>query len=116
MSFKRGDMLMLYFPIPGNSRQGITYHPGIVVSGADIYETEGLFYAVMMSTKNHNPQYSFELTRDMVTMPNEKYPSFVKCHLLNTFDDRDVDRRIGHLREPHLTRLIEQVKQTLFHG
>lgn len=70
----------------------------------------------MMSTKNHNPEYTFEINKDMVTMPNEKYPSFAKCHLLNNFDDRDVDKRIGRLKEPYLSQLIEQVKQTLFHG
>ena len=106
MSYKQGDMLMLYFPIPGNSRQGITHHPGVVVSGADLYETEGLFFAVMVSTKNHNPQCGFELTKDVVTMPSEKYLSFIKCHLLNTFDDRDADKRIGHSKEPYRRSLL----------
>jgi PemK-like, MazF-like toxin of type II toxin-antitoxin system len=113
MTYRQGEMLMLDFPING---QPMTYHPGIVVSGADIYEAEEFFYAVMLSTKAHNPQFSFELTKDMVTNPNGKFPSFVKCHIVAQFNKRDVNKRIGFLKEPYLTQLIERVKQTLFHG
>ncbi len=105
---KPGELLMLYFPI-GNRP---SYHPGIVVS---VFEEEELFYAVMLSTKAYNLNYAFEISANMVNQSNGKYPSFAKCHLLNPFTGRDIDRRVGRLKEPHLKQLIQKVINTLFH-
>lgn len=113
MNVRRGELLMLYFPIPGT---GITYHPGVVVSSDGLFEAEEFFYAVMLSTKPHHPEFIFEIRPEMVTQANGKYPSFAKCHLLNTFKTRDIDRKIGYLKEPYLQQLTEKVIASVFHG
>ena len=41
-------------------------HPALVVSVDEIFELEGFFYAVTLSTKNIYPEFTFEITPLMI--------------------------------------------------
>jgi hypothetical protein len=44
-------------------------HPAIVVSKDDIFEAEGFFYAILLSTKNLFPEFTMEITPQMINSP-----------------------------------------------
>ena len=59
-------------------------HPALIISNNDLFEDEDIFYAVLMSTKNHFPKYTIEITPEMLTKKIDKKGYFV-THLLGQF-------------------------------
>lgn len=54
-----GEIVEVTFKFPG---EGYKVHPALVLSGSNLQEDEeGMFYAVLISSKNHNPQYTMEI-------------------------------------------------------
>lgn len=92
----------------------MTYHPGIVISNDELYEAEGFFYCVMMSTKNYHPEYIFEITKDMVSKPGGKFPSYAKCQIINNFTEKDIEKRFGMIKQEAFKKLIVKIKQSIF--
>ena len=72
-------------------------HPALVVSVPEVQqEEEGLFYAVLISTKNLHPKYTIEiLPEDIVNQPVLERKSYFVTHILTYFLCRDVIQRKG---------------------
>jgi hypothetical protein len=64
-------------------------HMAIIVSNNDLQLDEDFFYIVMISSKNYNPQYTFELTNEMLTKPLQQR-SYVICQLLGGYTEQQV--------------------------
>ena len=104
------EILSLYYPIPG---KGMTIHPGIVVSNDELFEEEGFFYCVMMSTKKNPQQYALEITPEMVTKDSQSI-SYAKCQIMATFTERDIEKRFGYLKNEYFEILIKKIHQSIF--
>ena len=77
MKVYQGDIVELNFELPNGK---LKIHPALVVSNQNVLEAEEIFYAVMISTKEYNDEFTFELSNEMLTKPLSK-KSFVKCQL-----------------------------------
>jgi mRNA-degrading endonuclease toxin of MazEF toxin-antitoxin module len=88
-------------------------HPAIVISNNDLFEDEGFFYCCMISSKDYNPQYTFEIKDSMVSKPFEK-KSFVKCQIIGGFTERDILRNISNMRSESFEKLIIKVTSSIF--
>lgn len=67
-----GEIVEVTFKFPA---EGYKVHPALVVSGQDLQEDEdGMFYAVLISSKNHSPKYTLELKDEWLTRqcPNSR--------------------------------------------
>lgn len=54
-----GEIVEVTFKFPG---EGYKVHPALVISGSELQEDEhGMFYAVLISSKNHSPKYTLQL-------------------------------------------------------
>lgn len=108
--YSQRDIVEVAFVFPdGKSKP----HPGIIISGQELYEAEGFFYVVMMSTKNFFPEYTFPVTKDMVN-GNVNKTGFVTCHLINSYMDRDVLGRHGSMKKEYFDKLVAKIKETIF--
>jgi isopenicillin N synthase-like dioxygenase len=58
MNIHQRDIVEIAF-YTGNKPEA---HPALVVSVDDIYESEGFFYAILLSTKNVFPDFTFDKT------------------------------------------------------
>ncbi|MCR5197257.1 MAG: hypothetical protein K6D55_00535 [Prevotella sp.] len=82
-----GEIVEVPFLLPGGVFKA---HPALVVSPCRLQEDEdGLFYALLISTKNHNPQYTIELKNEWLNKPMLKQSFFV-THILSFFKLSDV--------------------------
>ncbi len=110
MKYKQKDIVEVNFLFPDGSFKP---HMGIIASNNELQEAEEFFYLVMISSKNHNPQYTYELSNDMLSTPLSK-KSYVVCQLISGYTERDVIRKIGHIKEPYFGEIVEKVIESIF--
>ena len=88
-------------------------HPALIVSNDQLQEDEGFMYFALISSKDYNPQYCYELKDGMMTKPLSKV-SYVKCQLLVGDVERDVLSKIGVLKQPYFNEVVEKIKTSIF--
>lgn len=68
-------------------------HPALVISRNQLQENEdGMFYAVLISTKNHHPEYTIQIKDEWLNKPMGRKSYFI-THLVNIFNVTDVIQR-----------------------
>ncbi|MDR0792044.1 MAG: type II toxin-antitoxin system PemK/MazF family toxin [Chitinophagaceae bacterium] len=88
-------------------------HMAIVISNDELNENEGFFYLAMISSKNYNPQYTFELRDDMLSKPL-RLKSYVVCQLISGYTERDVIKKCSKVNEMVFVEIVEKIKKTIF--
>ncbi|MCL2739304.1 MAG: type II toxin-antitoxin system PemK/MazF family toxin [Bacteroidales bacterium] len=88
-------------------------HMAIVISNDELNENEGFFYLAMISSKNYNPQYTFELSNDMLSKPL-RLKSYVICQLISGYTERDVIKKCSSVNRPVFLEIVERIKKTIF--
>lgn len=110
MKVNQRDVVFLNFQLPNGQFKP---HPAVIVSTDQLYEAESIYYAIMLSTKPHNPDF-------MVTLPPEAFnystdtTSFAKCQLLLQVSDYDIIKRFGSLKAQPFKEIIEKIRSTVF--
>lgn len=92
-------------------------HPALVVSLPDLQEKEaGLFYAVLISTKNHHPEYSIEIKpEDIINEFNLEKKSYFVTHIITYFLCRDVIQRKGAIvTKNKFNEVVDSVINNIF--
>ena len=90
-------------------------HPAIVVSVDDIFEIEGFFYAVLLSTKNIFPDFTFEVTPNMISKPRNEKVGYAVCHMIQQFYPEDVVSRTGaSLKLETFEQVITKIQNVVF--
>src|SRR5579872_3283188 len=102
MKVQQRDIIEVNFELP-NGR--FKTHPALVVSNENVLETEDIFYAVMISSKLFNDEFTFELENSMLSKPLSK-KSFVKCQLIQSYSTYEVISKISSIKPAY----FEQIK------
>ncbi len=110
MTIKQRDIIELNFLMPdGKSKP----HPAIVISNNELIDDEGFFYCCMISTKDYNPQYTFELHDSMLLKPLSQ-KSFVKCQIIGGFTERDIIKKYSSMRAEAFDYLVNKIITCVF--
>jgi hypothetical protein len=115
MAVKRvhyGEIVEVTFKFPG---EGYKVHPALVLSGDNLQEDEeGMFYAVLISSKNYNPQYTLEIQNEWLTKPMLKQSFFV-THFMTYFTPDEVTQSYNTaVRSVYMDRIISKVIRSIF--
>lgn len=90
-------------------------HPAIVVSNYGILEAEGFFYAVLLSTKNHFPEYTLEITPEMINKPRNQNKGYAVCHMIQLYTPDQIISRTGStLKKEVFLKVIEKITNVIF--
>ena len=82
-----GEIVEVTFKFPG---EGYKVHPALVISPSALREDEdGMFYAVLISSKNYLPQYTLEIKGEWLTKPLPKRSYFI-THFMAYFTPDEV--------------------------
>ncbi len=97
MKYQQRDIIEVNFELPNGLFKP---HPALIISQEEIFNAEDIYYIVMLSTKQHYPDFLFEITPDMLnyTQPNSP-KSFVCCHLLNDVEEYEINQRFGSVKK-----------------
>jgi hypothetical protein len=61
------------------------------------------------------PEYTFEVTQDMINKPRNDRNGFAVCHMVQQFYQEDVITRTGaSLKKDIFEKVIEHVKEIIF--
>ncbi|MES1223532.1 MAG: type II toxin-antitoxin system PemK/MazF family toxin [Bacteroidota bacterium] len=110
MKVQQRDIVELNFELPDGK---LKVHPALVVSNENVLETEDIFYAVMISSKPFNDDFTFELNDNMLTKPLSK-KSFVKCQLLQSYSINEVISKISSIKQVYFEQIKKQIFDTVF--
>lgn len=90
-------------------------HPALVLSTERLFEEEeGMFYAVLISTKNHHPEYTMKIEDEWLNRPLGKESYFV-THIVTFFKLEDVIRRTNtYVKEHFFYKVLERVIDSMF--
>ena len=107
-----GEIVEVTFRFPD---EGFKVHPALVVSGENLQnDEEGMFYAVLISSKNHNPKYTIELKNEWLTRPMPKQSFFV-THFLTYFTPEEVTRSFRtSVKSEYMDTIISKVVRSVF--
>lgn len=108
---RQGEIVEVDFRLPNDD---LKPHPALVVSPI-INDAQGDFvYAILISSQNINPQYTIEITPDMVTKPMLKQSYFV-THILDKFEERCITRHNNNFIKPeYFDTVLEKIIHSIF--
>lgn len=107
MTIRQRDIVEIAF-YTGNKPEP---HPAVVISKDDIFEAEGFFYAILLSTKNLFPEFTMEITPDMISSPR----NHAVCHMIQQFYLEDIITRTGStLKVSAFKELTDKIKEVIF--
>ena len=113
MKYHQRDIVEVSFLFPDGTFKP---HPAIIVSNDELQEDEdGMFYLVLITSNDRiNPQYSYQLTDDMVEGFSFSKPSLVKCQILTGNIERDVQRRLGSIKQIYFDEIVDKIIASIF--
>jgi hypothetical protein len=90
-------------------------HPALVLSTDKLLEKEdGMFYAVLISTKNHHPEYTIKIENDWLNRPMAKESYFV-THVVTFFKLRDViQSKNTFVKSKYFYKVLEKIIDSMF--
>ena len=88
-------------------------HPALIVSNDILQENEEFIYLALISSKSYNSQYCFELKPEMIDFKMKKV-SYVKCQIIVGNIERDIIKKIGHIKKPFIDEIIEKIIISIF--
>ena len=110
MKVYQRDIVEVSFLFPDGK---IKTHMAVVISNKELTENEGFFYLAMISSKNYNPQYTFELKDEMLSNPL-KLKSYVVCQLIGGYTEQDVIKKCSRVNESVFIEIVEKIKKVIF--
>lgn len=92
-------------------------HPALVISCDDLqYIEPGMFYAVLISTKNHHPELTIPIQSEWLSSPLSQQSYFI-THIVSQFNCDDVITLHNcFLRQPYFDKVIDRVIGTIVDG
>lgn len=93
----------------------IKEHPALVLSTDRLAQAEdGMFYAVLISTKNYNPEYTLKIEDAWLNRPMGRQSYFV-THIVTFFKLTDViQSRNTYIKQIYFDRVLEKVIDSMF--
>lgn len=109
---RQREIVEVSFTMPDGT---ILPHPALVVSSDDLQVVEdGLIYVLLISSKNHCPEYTVEIKSEWLNKPMSKQSYFV-THILGMYNTEDViSRRNCFVKEVPFHKIIDKITQSIF--
>ena len=110
----QGEIVEVPFEMPDGT---ILPHPALVLSKEYLQDYEdGLFYAVLISTKNHFPELTIPIQDDWLNKPLTK-SSFFVTHIIDQFNvDEVMGRTNTFLKEYYFDYVVDKVIKNVISG
>lgn len=91
-------------------------HPAVVLSNKLVQEVEGYFVCVMLTSTEHDDEFSFLITNDMLVKPHNRPHSEARCHLINfvPLDAIIPNNHRNQLKMKPFKELIKKINTTTF--
>lgn len=108
---KQREIVEVPFVLPDGS---IKPHPALVISREDLQDYEdGLFYAVLVSTKNHYPELTIPIKNERFNKPLSKKSYFV-THIVHPFNVQHVIAKYHcYIKEQYFDYVVNKIIENI---
>jgi len=105
------EIVEVPFDMPDGS---ILPHMALVLSCDEIQDYEdGMFYAVLISSKNYYPELTIQIRNEWLSKPLSKQSYFI-THLVNSFNVEDVIARYNnYIKGPIFEQIVYKILQNI---
>lgn len=110
MKYNQRDIVEIPFELPNGKH---LIHPTLIISNEDVFNAEGIFYGVMLSTKTSNEDFIYELKPEDFNYSTPT-TSYAKCQLISRFEENEILRRIGSLKIESFELLMKHLNKSVF--
>ena len=110
MRVNQRDIVELNFQLPNGK---LKVHPALVISNENVLQTEDIFYAVMISSKLFNDDFTYELSNEMLSNPLRQ-KSYVKCQLIQSYSTNEVLSKISTIKPTFFQEIKNKIFETVF--
>lgn len=106
------EIVEVFYRTPEGS---VKEHPALVLSSENLYNNEnGMFYAVLISTKNYHSEYTIKIENEWLNKPLDKDSYFV-THIVTFFKLEDViQSRNTIVKSKFFYKILEKVLESMF--
>jgi hypothetical protein len=106
------EIVEVPFVLPGNQ---IKIHPALLLSTAKLLDVEfGMFYAVLISTKQSNPEFTLKIENEWLNKPMSE-TSFFVTHIVSFFQSRNVVRSSNRfVKQMYFDNILFKVIHSMF--
>jgi hypothetical protein len=100
------------FVLPGNQ---VKIHPALVLSTEKLLDAEsGMFYAVLISTKQLNPEFTLKIGNEWLNKPMPE-TSFFVTHIVSFFQIKDVVKSSNRfVKQMYFDNILFKVVHSMF--
>ena len=109
MAVYQREIVELQYELPNGQ---LKTHPALVISNTAVHEIEGIFYALMISSKPLPDEFAFELNDKMLTKPLSK-TSYVKCQLIQSYSEEEILKKHGMVKQKFFNEILEHFIQSV---
>jgi hypothetical protein len=110
MKIGQRDIVEVNFELPDGR---FKVHPALVISNQNVLDAEDIFYALIISTKPFNDEFTVEIKDFMLSRPLSK-KSFVKCQLLQAYRPDEVIRKLSSMKTKPFEAVRKKLLDTVF--
>jgi len=106
------EIIEVPFSLPDGQ---ILVHPALVLSSEELQDYEdGMFYAVLISSKNHYPELTLEIKDEWLNKPLSKQSYFI-THIVSMFNvDNVMTRYNNYIKDKYFDEILDKIICTLF--
>lgn len=108
---KQRDIVHVGFIFPNSE---VKSHYAIVVSNDYLIKDEGFIYLVLITSKDYNSDYYYELSNEMFLNFNLPKKSYVKCHILMVTMEHILSSPVGQIKKQYFDEIIEKIIFSIF--
>ena len=111
MKINQRDIVNVNFNFPDGKLKN---HYAIIVSNNELTENEGFVYLVLITSKDYQSEYYYELNNDMLNNFSLPKKSYVKCHILMTTMDYIVPAKKGAIKKDFFDEIVDKIIASIF--
>jgi len=111
MKINQRDIVNVNFNFPDGKTKN---HYAIVVSNNELTESEGFVYLVLITSKDYNTDYYYELDNNMFNDFFLTKKSYVKCHILMTTMEYILPSKIGTVKKIFFDEIVAKIITSIF--
>ena len=112
MKVRQREIVEVPFTMPDGR---VLVHPGLVVSSDELQEVEdGMIYVLLISSKNHHPEYTIRIENEWLSKPMPK-PSYFITHILGIYRVAEViSQKTCFIKERYFDKIIDKIVNSIF--
>ena len=90
-------------------------HPGLVGSSDEVQEVEdGMIYVLLISSKNHHPEYTIKIENEWLSKPMPKQSYFI-THIMGIYNVEEViSQKNCFIKERYFDKIIDKIVNSIF--